>query len=205
MNDAIRIEREKQIHGWLVGKSIRTVRYYFMNRNTYLHPDSPQQLVDAGIEFELHTDEYITFGWNFEYAILDIYTNRFIDTLKAFNNEMPYLEKTVNEDAQWKTLLDKEIKEIKFAWNWFIDMDENTHYVPQDIEMHLQDEKYIAICTTAYTVDEEGISILHPDSEGELLVLFNEEDTRFYKRGSYYEAPVETPEDTTAHGDEESF
>lgn len=189
MNEELRIQREKQIQEWLLGKSIKRVLYYMMNRNAYLHPNSPQQLVDAGVELELSTGEFITFGWNFEFAILDMHAQRFTHVLTAFNKELPYLEIPATEDEQWKNLLGKNITGIKFAWNWFIDLDEKTHYVPQDIELHLEDGKYCAICTTAYTVDEDGISILHPDSEGELLVLFNEEDTRFYKRGSYYVAP----------------
>jgi hypothetical protein len=198
MNELIKQKREEEITGWLKGKTITEVNYFLMNRDAYLHPGSPQQLVDAGVELQLDNTFYVTFGWNFEFSILDMHKERFVEKRNAFNNEMPFIEINVNEDKQWKKLLGKTIVNLKFAWNWFIDIDENTHYVPQDIEIELNDNGYAAICTTAYTVDESGINILHPDSEGELLVLFDSEDTRFYKRGSYYE-PVEQ---NTHHGEE---
>ncbi|MFI5204281.1 MAG: hypothetical protein ACHQF2_07270 [Flavobacteriales bacterium] len=200
--EEIKIKREKEINQWLTGKKITGVKYYLMNRDAYLHPDSPLQLVDAGVELQLNMNEYVTFGWNFEFTILDMHAIPFIEKLKAFNSELPYLEIPVNEDAQWKELIGKTINNIRFAWNWFVDIDENTHYVPQDIELLLSAEKYAAICTTTYKVDEEGITITNPDSEGELLVLFNEEDTKFYKRGSYYEPVEAVNEDEEGNGEE---
>jgi hypothetical protein len=182
----IQQQRQNEITAWLKGKKIMDVRYYLMNREGYLHPDSALQLVDAGIELQLDDESFISFGWNFEYSILDMYKMRFVDKLRSFNTDLRFLEIAATNDLQWKEVLGKSVNEIRFAWNWFIDMDEKTHYVPQDIELLLSDNTYVAICTTSYNVDEEGISILEPDSEGELLVIFNEEDTKFYKRGSYY-------------------
>ncbi|MFI5203451.1 MAG: hypothetical protein ACHQF2_03055 [Flavobacteriales bacterium] len=202
--EELKTKRELDITQWLMGKKITGVTYYLMNRDAYLHPDSPIQLIDAGVQLELNNNEYVTFGWNFEFAILDMHAVSFVDKLKSFNHELPYLEKPANADAQWKELIGATVEGVRFAWNWFIDMDEKTHYVPQDIEILLSDGKYIAICTTAYSVNEEGITIAHPDSEGELLVLFSEEDTKFYKRGSYYESPAESPE-AQKNNEEEFF
>lgn len=200
--EELKLKRQQEITQWLVGKKITGIKYYLMNRDTYLHPHEPLQLVDAGVQFELDNKEHVTFGWNFEFAILDLHPVTFIEKRNSFNNEMPYLEKNAGEDEQWKNLLGKTIENVKFAWNWFIDMDENTHYVPQDIELVLSEGKYAAVCTTAYSVNEDGITIAHPDSEGELLVLFSEEDTRFYKRGSYYTPVENTSEEKEEDGDE---
>ena len=179
--------REQQLNDLILNKKIKGITYYLLNRPEYLYPNQAEQLVDAGVQLELEDGTCITFGWDFRYVIMDIYNERFVDVVKAYNAEIPYAEINVADDEKWQPLIGKTISKIYFTWNWFEDIEEQRHYIPQDIEFILEDHHYLAICTTAYKIDEDGISILGPDSEGELLCLFSEDDTKYFKRGRFYE------------------
>ncbi|HLP14020.1 MAG TPA: hypothetical protein VK177_18960 [Flavobacteriales bacterium] len=181
-------EKEKEIQAALMGKTIAGVNYYLMNRPNYFYPNQPEQLVDVAVELTLSDNTIFSFGMNFRSVAIDSVPSEFGAFIKEYNKEIPFLKLDVSSDEKWKPLIGKQIKDVHICYNWYEDIEEQTHYIPQDIEIVLEDGLYTAFCATAYALDEDGISIIGPDSEGEILVLFDEEDTKFFKRGRYYEA-----------------
>lgn len=180
-------EKDLEIKKMLEGKTIQHPVYYLMNRPGYFYPDMPEQLVDSGVEIGFDDGSFFSMGMNFKYVAIDFFHEKFEDVINNYNGQIPFLKLEVPADKKWEPIIGKKIKTATVTWNWFEDLDEVKHFIPQDIEMELEDGLYLALCTTAYTLDEDGISILGPDSEGEILVLFSEEDTKYFKRGKYYE------------------
>lgn len=186
-------EKELQIENALKDKSITAVHYYLLNRPGYFYPNQPEQLVDAAVELTLQDGSMFSFGMNFKYVAIDSLTDSFENIIISYNNEIPFLKLDVSNDDQWKKFIGNTISEIAVTCNWFEDLEEEIHFIPQDIELTTSENNYLAFCATAYSLDEEGISILGPDSEGEVLVLFDEEDTKFFKRGKYAEPFSDEP------------
>ena len=180
-------EKEAEIETALKGKTISKVHYYLMNRPGYFYPNQPEQLVDAAVELTLNDGTCFSFGMNFTYVAIDAFINDFETVIKEYNKEIPFLKLDVSDDEQWKKYIGNAISSTHVTCNWFEDLEEKVHFIPQDIEITTKEKNYLAFCASAYALDEEGISILGPDSEGEVLVLFNEEDTKFFKRGKFAE------------------
>lgn len=180
-------EKEAFIKQCLEHQTIKAVNYYLINRPGYFYPDQAEQLIDAAVELELENGNVFSMGMHFQFVAIDVFTENFETIIQTFNSGIPYLKLPVSTDQKWQPLIGKTIKEAHITWNWFEDLDEERHYIPQDIELVFGDGSYAAFCTTSYKIDEDGISILGPDSEGEVLVLFNEEDTKYFKRGRYYD------------------
>ncbi|HYG51411.1 MAG TPA: hypothetical protein VD905_10935 [Flavobacteriales bacterium] len=179
-------EKENEIQHTLKGKKITAVHYYVMNRAGYFYPNQPEQLVDAAVELTLDNGNVFSFGMNFRFVAIDSIVESYGAFVKAYNRDLPFLKMEVNTDEKWAPVIGKEINQVYVCYNWFEDLEGQKNYIPQDIELILDDNLYLAFCATAYAIDEDGISILGPDSEGEILVLFDEEDTKFFKRGRYY-------------------
>jgi len=179
-------EKEVQIQQATKGKTITAVHYYLINRPGYFYPNQPEQLVDAGVEFTLSDGTFFCMGMNFNFVAIDVFTDPFDKVITDYNKDIPFAKLDVSGDSQWQKYINNTFSDILVTYNWFEDGDEVRHYIPQDIEFALG-ENYLAFCSTAYALDEDGIEILGPDSEGEILVLFNEEDTRFFKRGKFFE------------------
>lgn len=180
-------EKEQHIRQALLNKTLKAAHYYLINRPGYFYPNQPEQLVDAAVELQFGDESFFSMGMHFQYVAIDAFNEEFGPRIKNFNASIPYVKLNLYEDRQWAALMGKKITEVHVTWNWFEDLDEERHYIPQDIEMILEGGHYLAFCTTAYTLDEDGISILGPDSEGEILVLFSEEDVKHFKRGRYYD------------------
>lgn len=181
-------EKDVFVQEALQNKTLQAVHYYLLNRPGYFYPHQPEQLVDAAVELCFEDGSFFSMGMNFKYVAIDVFTEGFEGLIKKFNAGIPYLKMPVATDKKWETYIGKKITKAEVTWNWFEDLEETRHYIPQDIEIHYEDGSYNAFCTTSYTLDEDGISILGPDSEGEILVLFSEEDTQYFKRGKYYDA-----------------
>jgi hypothetical protein len=186
-------EKEEQIQIALKGKSITHVHYYLLNRTGYFYPDQPEQLVDAAVELTLDDGSQFSFGMNFKYVAIDAFSQNFESVIKEYNKDIPFLKVDVSNDSQWKKFIGNTISSTLLNCNWFEDLEEQIHFIPQDLEVVTKEKNYFAFCATAYSLDEEGISILGPDSEGEILVLFDEEDTKFFKRGKYAEPVIDEP------------
>lgn len=186
-------EKEAEIENALKGKSIASVHYYLMNRPGYFYPNQPEQLVDAGVELTLNDGTHFSFGMNFTYVAIDSFSKDFETVIREYNKDIPFLKLDVSNDEQWKKYIGNTISSTLVTSNWFEDLEEKVHFIPQDLEITTKENNYLAFCASAYALDEEGISILGPDSEGEVLVLFNEEDTNFFKRGKYAEPVVDEP------------
>jgi len=181
-------EKNELVQQAVQNKTLQAVNYYLLNRPGYFYPDQPEQLVDAAVELQFEDGSFFSMGMNFQYVAIDVFAEEFEGLIKKFNSNIPYLKLPVATDKKWETYIGKKISTVLVTWNWFEDLDEVRHYIPQDIEIQFEDGTYTAFCTTSYTLDEDGISILGPDSEGEILVLFSEEDTQYFKRGKYYDA-----------------
>lgn len=188
-------EKQQEISHAVMYKTIQQVHYYLLNRPGYFYPDQPEQLVDAAVELGFSDGSFFAFGMNFEYVAIDAHTGEFAQKIKAFNKDVPYLKLDVSADAQWAPFIGNTINEAQVTFNWFEDVDEQRHYIPQDLELVCSNGLYLAFCATAYAIDNDGISILGPDSEGEVLVLFSEEDTKYFKRGKYFEPGQDTEVD----------
>ena len=186
-------EKEEEIEKALKGKSISQVHYYLINRPGYFYPDQPEQLVDAAVELTMNDGTLFSFGMNFTYVAIDALVKNFEEVIKDYNKDIPFLKMDVSADEQWKKYIGNSIASTQVTCNWFEDLEENIHFIPQDIEITTKEKNYLAFCATAYSLDAEGISILGPDSEGEVLVLFDEKDTEFFKRGKYAEPANEEP------------
>lgn len=186
-------EKEEEIQVALKGKSITQVHYYLINRAGYFYPNRPEQLVDAAVELTLHDGTLFSFGMNFKYVAIDSFPQNFETIIKEYNKDIPFLKMDVSNDEQWKKYIGNTISSTLVNCNWFEDLEEQIHFIPQDIEITTKEKNYLAFCATAYALDEEGISILGPDSEGEILILFNEEDSNFFKRGKYAEPVIDEP------------
>lgn len=179
-------EKETQIKSATVNKTIETVNYYLLNRPGYFYPDQPEQLVDTAIEFVFSDSTRFSFGMNFNYVAIDAFSEQFENVIKNYHESIPVVRMEVNNDQQWANYIGKTIASTNTVYNWFEDVDEVRHFIPQDIEISFTDGSYLILCATGYFIDDDGISIGDPDSEGEVLVLFNEEDAKFFKRGKYY-------------------
>lgn len=188
-------EKEEEIETALKGKSISAVNYYLMNRPGYFYPNQPEQLVDAAVELTMNDGTHFSFGMHFKYVAIDALINNFENVIKEYNKEIPFLKIDVSTDEQWKKYIGNTISDTLVNCNWFEDLEGKVHFIPQDIEINTKEKNYLAFCATAYALDEEGISILGPDSEGEVLILFDEEDANFFKRGKYAEVVIENPKD----------
>jgi hypothetical protein len=180
-------EKENEIQSALKDKTIAAINYYLMNRPNYFYPNQPEQLVDAAVELTFNDESIFSFGMNFRFVAIDSLPIQYTDFVKEYNKDIPFIKMDVSADEKWTPLIGKKIKDVHVCYNWFEDIDEQTNYIPQDIEILLEDNLYVALCATAYALDEDGISIVGPDSEGEILVLFDKEDAKFFKRGRYYE------------------
>ncbi len=187
--------KEKEISDFLKERTIKSASYYCLNKPGYLFPNAPEQLVDAGVELELDNGTFFSFGMNFNYIAIDCFFEPFDKVIKEFNEQFPFKKIELNDDVYWKNTIGKCVNEIRIVWNWFEDIDEIKHYIPQDLELILNDNAYLSFSATAYLFEEDGLSILEPDSEGEILVLFNEEDAEFFKRGKYYEGNNNLPDE----------
>lgn len=182
MNQA---DKQSEISLSLNAKTVTGVNYYLMNRPDYFYPNQPEQLVDCGVELVFSDGSFFSMGMNFTYVAIDSFAVCFEEVIRTYNDKLPFIKTDVSQDERWKPLMGKTIQSTTTQYNWFEDIDEVVHYIPQDIEINFETGEYLAFCATAYTFEEDGISILGPDSEGEILVLFNEEDTKHFKRGKY--------------------
>ena len=188
-----RTQKESELKTLLIGKTISDAFYYCMNRPSYLFPDAPEQLIDAGVSIKIGENDFFSLGMNFNFVAIDTFVIKYDEIIKEFSDELPFVEVLATEDSFWKNCIGEKIEQIYIVWNWFEDVEEQIYYIPQDIEFELSNGKYLAFCTTSYNIDDEGLNILEPDSEGEILVLFSPEDTKFFKRGRYYEGNNNLP------------
>lgn len=190
-----RKQREQDFQSALNGKQIQSAEYYCMNRPNYLFPNAPEQLVDCGVQLNFTDGSSFSIGMDFNFVAIDAFTQPYEKVILEFSDELPFQKIVVKDDEQWKAIVGESVQNLSVVWNWFEDAEEAVHYIPQDIELELSNGKYMALCTTSYSIDEDGLSILDPDSEGEILVLFNEEDTKYFKRGKFYEGNNNLPEE----------
>jgi hypothetical protein len=136
-------EKEEQIQAALKGKSITQVHYYLLNRPGYFYPDQPEQLVDAAIELTMNDGTQFAFGMNFKYVAIDSFVQNFESVINEYNKEIPFLKIDVSNDAQWKKFIGNTVSSTAVNCNWFEDLEEQIHFIPQDIEITTKEKNYL--------------------------------------------------------------
>lgn len=151
------------------------IRYFNIN-DDYLIVDSENLLViDGAVSLQFSDSKKLTIGWN---ATLELFDTIEQDASVLLNDSNAY-ELTLENETLMKQFIGKTVQSTDVKWNWYQDL--NDDYEPDGPQMHIveelilkfEDESTLQIATVSYSLEQNGITKLEFDPQGQLMISAN--------------------------------
>lgn len=165
---------EKAIKESLLNKQLTDIEFFIIGPR-YLSPDEEHTwIIDGGVELKLD-DTIFSFGWDETQAFFDICS----EPLDKLTGETKIQNLEAKNITGISALIGHKIKDLHFKWNFYYEYDDNFElidekkYMPFEIVLEFDNNSTVQIATVLFRAQNNTITDLVYDSQGQLLVSLN--------------------------------
>lgn len=155
----------------LVGAKITSVNVLVLDDKEPMVNDDGWLLSDAGVELTFESGKKLTFCYDAEYEVNDIFSEKILDVCDF---EKQQLFDETNEDV-WTSYLNQKIANFSVDWNWYMSLEDEQFYMPLKIDLQFENGEKLSLASIEFEEINDDELTIFPDSEGAVMVVFNPE------------------------------
>lgn len=158
-----------------LGKKLTSIQCYNVKEKYVVLNPNTLAVIDGGIEltFEEHK---LVIGWNAEMELFDVVTN----SIEPLLGDLEHHSIDSTELPIGQSLIGSKLISMDTKWNWFQELDAKSKPVGQkqhilkEVIFTFQSGHMLQIAAIQYTIEDKKLSNVHYDSQGELLLSYNQ-------------------------------
>jgi|GEM_PF-5974545 len=155
----------------LVGNQITAVNVLVLDDKEPMVNDDGWLLSDAGIELTFSNDKKLTFCYDAEYEVNDIFSEKILDVCD-FEKQQLFDE---SDQDIWKPYMKQKIANFSVDWNWYMSLEDEQFYMPLKIDLQFENGEKLSLASIEFEEINDDELTIFPDSEGAVMVVFNNE------------------------------
>lgn len=172
------IELEETIKSYLISKKVTDIEFFNINDDYYEFDPESKWVIDAGIQIRFGEDVF-SYGWETEHEGLGYSLGR---ELKTILGDANYYELDAKSKTNIRSLIGKEINDVKINWSYYREYDENfvlkeeKTFVPVEIILTFDEDVFLQVAIIDFQIKVEPFEIVNAvhHINGNFLISFNE-------------------------------
>jgi hypothetical protein len=158
-----------------LGKKLTSIQCYNIKDKYEVFNPNTLAVIDGGVEltFDVHK---LVIGWNAELELFDVVTT----SIEPLLGDLDHHPIDSAELPIGQVLIGSKLISMDTKWNWFQNLDDKSKPVGQkqhilkEVIFTFQTGHMLQLATIQYTIENKNLSKAQYDSQGELLLAYDQ-------------------------------
>jgi hypothetical protein len=158
-----------------LGKKLTAIQCFNVKEKYVVFNPNTLVVIDGGVEFTFE-EHKLVIGWNAEMELFDVVTS----SIEPLLGDLDHHPIDSAELSIGQNLIGSKLISMDTKWNWFQELDAKSKPVGQkqhilkEVIFTFQTGRMLQLATIQYTIEDNNLSKAQYDSQGELLLSYNQ-------------------------------